>query len=178
MTRELAGVGSAAALLTTIICWPVIRSPQILIFGNEIVGRHADPSVVMQQVSTGQVSNQYWQPVPDVPGALFAQGVGPIAAYNVLILLTSSSTVLAAYTLGRALNLGKAGAAIAGFGFAFAPAHVEQAGYHPLMLTPDEHLLSFRSVEPATSPDAEVHNGDARVITLRFGYWQWHVLAS
>jgi hypothetical protein len=48
----------------------------------------------------------------------------------------------------------------------------------PLTLTPGEHLLSFRNVEPASSADAEVHNGDARFLTLRFGHWQWHVLAS
>ena len=48
----------------------------------------------------------------------------------------------------------------------------------PLTLTPGEHLLSLRSVERASSPDEEVHNGDTRFITLRFGHWQWHVLAS
>jgi len=47
----------------------------------------------------------------------------------------------------------------------------------PLTLTPGQHLLSFRSVEPASSPDAEVHNGDTRFVTIRFGRWQWHVLA-
>ena len=47
----------------------------------------------------------------------------------------------------------------------------------PLTLTPGEHLLSFRSVEPASSADAEVHNGDTRFVTIRFGRWKWHVLA-
>ncbi len=48
----------------------------------------------------------------------------------------------------------------------------------PLTLTPGEHLLSFRNLEPASTADAEVHNGDPRFLTLRFGHWQWHVLAS
>ncbi len=131
MKRELAVVGSAAALLTTIVAWPVVRSPRTLVFGNEIVGRHGDPFVVMQQFSTWRAPSPYWQPVTDVPGALLAHVVGPITAYNLVVLLTFPLTVLAAYALGRALNLGRIGAAVAGFGFAFAPVHLEQAAYHP-----------------------------------------------
>ena len=32
--------------------------------------------------------------------------------------------------------------------------------------------------DPASTADAQSHNGDTRFITLRFGHWQWHVLAS
>lgn len=234
MKRELAVVGSAAALLTTIVAWPVVRSPRTLVFGNEIVGRHGDPFVVMQQFSTWRTPSPYWQPVTDVPGALLAHVVSPIAAYNLVVLLTFPLTVLAAYALtaprpvvatvevsgfhereGNAADawrwMGSAGSwcilntsdhvviaqveiDLSAFPGArhvrievdqreldqvldVAPQRATQT-IGPVTLTPGEHLLSFRNLEPASTADAEVHNGDPRLLTLRFGHWQWHVLAS
>ncbi len=131
MNKQLAVVFGATALLTMLMAWPVVRSPRTHIFGDEIVGRHGDPFVVMQQFEAGHVPGPYWQPLTDVPGALLARVVGPIAAYNILVLVTFPLAAVAMFALARYLSLGVFASSVAAAGFAFAPFHLAQAAYHP-----------------------------------------------
>jgi hypothetical protein len=128
--RVALGVVGAASLATAIVAWPVLRSPHTRIFGNEIVGRHHDPFTVMHQFQNGGVGAAYWQPVTDQLGAVLASGVGPVAAYNVIVLLSIPLSAGLAYALGRFLGISRLGSSVAAFAYAFAPIHLAHAGYH------------------------------------------------
>jgi len=122
------GVGAA---ITIAIAWPVVTHPTQLVFGDEIVGRHYDAYTVMQQMAGGMSTGPYAQPLTDRAGALFARLMNPVAAYNLLVLLTFPLSAAAAYALARYLIDSHAGALIAGVAFMLAPFHVAQAAYHP-----------------------------------------------
>jgi hypothetical protein len=129
-TRAVVGVGVVSLLATIIVAWPVIRSPNARIFGNEIVGRQHDPYTVMQQFQSGAVRGEYWQPLTDQIGAALASGVGPVAAYNILILLTIPFAAGCAYALARFLGMSRLGSFVAAMAYAFAPVHMAHAAYH------------------------------------------------
>lgn len=73
----------------------------------------------------------YAQPLTDIPGALLERVLGPVAAYNWLVLLTFPLSALAAFALARHLQLSPPGATLAALLFAFSPFHLAQAAYHP-----------------------------------------------
>lgn len=142
--------------LTLVISWPVWRFPDTQIFGHEIVGRHYDPFVVMHQFATGGAAGAYRQPLTDDVGVALARVIGPIAAYNLLVLLSFPLTALATYLLARHLTQSHGGALVAALAFAFAPVRLAQASYHvhiaqtqwiPLYL-----LALFRAVDRPTVP--------------------------
>lgn len=120
-----------ASALTAVVAWPVVTSPTRMIFGHEIVGRHHDPFTVMHQIAGTGPPAPYIQPVTDWTGWLLARVLDPVAAYNVLILLTFPLTAVASYALARYLRLPHVAALVAALLFAFAPAHVAHAAYHP-----------------------------------------------
>lgn len=126
------GVAALATIITLMIAAPVLRTPSTRVFGREIVGRHHDPFTAMEQfarpVTLGGVRSQ---PVTDIPGAILARAVGPVAAYNWLVLLSFPLAAVAAYQLARHLAMPRASATFAALAFAFSPFHLAHAAYHP-----------------------------------------------
>ena len=134
MPQPVTGVALAFGLGTAItiaVAWPVVTHPSQLIFGDEIVGRHYDAYTVMQQMAGGVSAGPYAQPLTDRAGALLARQMNPVAAYNLLVLLTFPLSAAAAYALARYLVGSHAASLIAGLAFMLAPFHVAQAAYHP-----------------------------------------------
>lgn len=124
-------MSAAALLVTAVIAAPVVRAPSERIFGSEIVGRHHDPFTVMQQFARPIRFGVYTQPVTDVAGAAIARVIGPVAAYNWIVLLSFPLSAAAAYLLARHLGLPAFSALLAGMLFAFSPFHLAHAAYHP-----------------------------------------------
>jgi len=118
-------------VLTLAMAWPVVMSPASRIFGTELDGRHHDPFTVMRQFEHGPPPFPYRQPLVDDVGGIVARVTGPVAAFNLLVLITFPLTVLTTFLLARYLGLSHAGSMLAGFAFAFAPPHLAHAAYHP-----------------------------------------------
>ena len=114
-----------------IVALPVLLHPQTMIFGVETVGRHYDPFVVMQQFAQGGARGIARQPLIDDLGAWLAKGVGPVAAYNVIVLASFPAAAAATYALARFLTGVHRSSLVAALAFAFAPVHVAHAAYHP-----------------------------------------------
>ena len=121
----LASVG-----LTLVMAWPIVLSPSTEIFGSEIVGRHHDPFTVMQQFESGGATGPYLQPATDLLGIALARTISPIAAFNVLVLLTFPLTALATYLLASYTFGSGLGASVAALLFTFAPVRLAHAAYH------------------------------------------------
>jgi len=85
----------------------------------------------MEQFRTGQVPGPYLQPLTDLPGRALARFVGPVAAFNVLVLATFPLSAAAAYLLARYVLGSHLGAMVAGMAYAFLPFHVAHATNHP-----------------------------------------------
>lgn len=135
-TGRSAGSGIAVVVagsiaLTVVMAWPVVRAPSERIFGHESVGRHHDPLTVMWRFLHAPPPAPYRQPLVDDVGAAVADPLGPVAAFNLLVLLTFPLSAAAAYALARFLHASHAGALVAGFAFAFAPYRLAHAAYHP-----------------------------------------------
>jgi len=128
---DSAAVTAVAALLTIALAAPVLRAPTERVFGLETAGRHHDPFTMMQRFAGPIRTSVSAQPVTDVAGAVAARVVGPVAAYNMLVLVTFPLAALAAYVLARHVGLSVWGAAVAALAYAFSPFHLAQAAYHP-----------------------------------------------
>lgn len=122
---------AVSVVLTIAMAWPVLRHPTERIFGGEIVGRHHDPFTVMQQFAGAPVGAAYLQPATDWIGRAFAVALPPVAAYNLLVLLTFPLAAWFAYVLAFEITGSTIASAFAAFAFAFSPFHLEQAAYHP-----------------------------------------------
>ena len=124
-----------ALMATAFMAVPVILSPSERIFGSgEILSRedpNRDALVVIDQFRTGRVPPPYLQPLTDLPGRALARLVGPVAAYNLMVLLTFPLAAATAYLLARYVLLSHLAALVAGLAYAFLPFHVMQAGGHP-----------------------------------------------
>lgn len=134
MSARLSEVGvviAAAVLLTLVIAAPLVHAPSQRIFGMESVGRHHDPFTVMEQFAGPISLGVYAQPLTDIPGALLSRVLGPVAAYNWLVLLTFPLSAGAAYLLARYVALSPGAAGFAAIAFAFSPFHLAHAAYHP-----------------------------------------------
>ena len=130
-----AGLAFAVALAATLVmAAPVVLAPSERLFGsNQTFARedpNRDPFIVMEQFRTGQVPGPYLQPLTDLPGRALARLVGPVAAYNVLILITFPLSAAAAYLLARYVLGSHLGAMVAGLAYAFLPFHVAHATNH------------------------------------------------
>lgn len=128
---EVTAVTAIAVIVTIAIAAPVLRAPSERLFGMEIVGRHYDPFIVMEQFARPISVGVYSQPVTDITGALLARISGAVAAYNWLVLLSFPLAAAAAYLLARHLALSPAGATVAAMAYAFSPFHIAHAAYHP-----------------------------------------------
>jgi hypothetical protein len=87
--------------------------------------------VVIEQFRSGSVPSPYLQPLTDLPGRSLSRLVGPVAAYNVLVLATFPLSAVAAYLLARRVVGSPLGAMVAALAYAFLPFHVTQAAGHP-----------------------------------------------
>jgi hypothetical protein len=128
---ELGAVSALAVAVTLVLAAPTLRAPSERVFGRETVGRQHDPFTVMEQFGGESVRGVYWQPATDVPGRLLSRLVGPVAAYNWIVLLSFPLSAAAAYALARHLLLSPGAAALAAMAFAFSPFHLAHAAYHP-----------------------------------------------
>ena len=128
---ELIRFTGAAAVLTLLFAAPVLVAPGERIFGNEIAGRHHDPFTVMEQFAGAPVGALYLQPATDWPGRALGHVLSPVAAYNVIVLVTFPLAALFAYLLAIELTASRFASAVAGLAFAFSPFHVAHAAYHP-----------------------------------------------
>jgi putative Mn2+ efflux pump MntP len=128
---ELALVAVVAAVIIGVIAAPVIREPSTRIFGTPLVGTHHDPFTMMQVWASPVTIRASFQPLTDVPGHWLAASVGPVAAFNWLVLATFPLAAVAAFALARHLALPRGGAMLAALAFAFSPVHLAHAAYHP-----------------------------------------------
>lgn len=129
--KALAAAVLLSAALTVAIAWPVLASPRERIFGRDAAGRHHDPFTVMWQFANERPRFPYRQPLVDDTGALASRAVGPVAAYNLIVLLSFPLTALATFLFARYLRMPPGAAAAAAIAFAFAPPHLAHAAYHP-----------------------------------------------
>jgi hypothetical protein len=145
----------AASLLTAAIAAPVLVSPATRLFGLETVGRHHDPFTFIEQLQRGGFSPPFFQPVTDGPGWLMARVLGPVVAFNVLVLASFPLSAAAAYLLARRTIASHAGALLAALLYAFSPFHMAHAAYHPHVAQtqwlPLYVLALWRALEDATA---------------------------
>jgi hypothetical protein len=119
-----------ALAVTLAMAGPVLESPAERLVGREIVGRHHDAYTMVRHFE--QPSRQpFSQPVTDRVGSALARFMGGVPAYNLLVLATFPLAALFGFLLARYLTLPGWAAALAGLAFAFAPAHLAHAAYHP-----------------------------------------------
>ena len=154
---EVGAVLCVATIVTVAIAAPVLRAPSERMFGMEIVGRHYDPFLVMEQFAGPFMFSMYSQPVTDLVGGWFVRLSGPVAGYNWLVLLSFPLSAAAAYGLARHLTLSPAAAGVVAMAYAFSPFHLAQAAYHPHIAqtqwVPLYLLALFRCLDTA-SPSA------------------------
>jgi hypothetical protein len=151
---ELAGITALSLIVTVALAAPVLLEPATRIFGAEIVGRHHDPFTVMQRFAYAAATGPYAQPVTDLFGAVLARWIGPVAAYNGLVLLSFPLAAVAAFLLARHLRLAPVASALVALAFAFSPFHLAQAAYHPhvaqVQWIPLYLLALWRSLDDAS----------------------------
>ncbi len=130
-----AALAFAAALgVMLVMAAPVLLAPSERLFGSATLGHedpNRDPLIVIEQFRSGRVPSPYLQPLTDLPGRALARLVGPVAAYNVLVLATFPLSAVAAYLLARRVVGSHLGAMVAGLAYAFLPFHVTQSAGHP-----------------------------------------------
>jgi hypothetical protein len=131
-----AGLAFVVALAATLVmAAPVVLAPSERIFGSsQTFGRqdpNRDPFIVMEQFRTGHVPGPYLQPLTDLPGRALAGLLGPVAAYNVLVLATFPLSAAAACLLAPPCPWSHLAAMVAGLAYAFLPFHVAHATGHP-----------------------------------------------
>nr|WP_245855055.1 hypothetical protein [Micromonospora wenchangensis] len=165
----LAALG--ALLLAVVLTWPTLRDP-----ASTIPQDTGDPTLQAWQVAWGGhalLTNpfQVWHSNTFYPEpytyaysdtllgyAPFGMiGDGPVAAvirYNLLYMLTHALALFGAYVLARQVGAGRAGSAVAGVAFAYAPWKLAQAGHL--------HVLSIGGIALALAMLARGHGWSLR----------------
>jgi hypothetical protein len=131
LSTGLLVAGGLATLLTLVIAWPVVLHPTQLIYGREIVGRHPDTYSVIQQFGEADSPGASPELLTDLPGWLLGRVLHPVAAFNLLLLLSFPMAAMAAYALARYIARSHLAGLVAGLAFAFSPARLAHAAYHP-----------------------------------------------
>jgi hypothetical protein len=144
--REVLGCATLAIVLALAMHWPLP-----LHLGRDVAQDLGDPLVQAWQVAwdghalTTQPlqlfqANMFW-PLPDslafsdalvgyAPAGLIGNGVhAAVARYDLLFLFAYALCFAGAYLLARELGVKRAGAAVAGVAFAYAPWRMEQEGH-------------------------------------------------
>jgi hypothetical protein len=165
----------AAALgATLLMAAPVVRAPGSRLFGSGAILAREDPNldalVVIEQFRSGRVPAPYLQPLTDLPGRALAPFVGPVVAYNIVVLATFPLSAAAAYLLGRYVLGSHLGAMVAGLAYAFLPFHVTQAAGHPHVAQtqwlPLYFLALWRCVDGPNLTRAALLLASAAAVTL------------
>ena len=130
MLRRFAVVFAASATLTLLVAWPVVERPTERIYGTEISGRHPDPFAAMRRLDFS-IADRFTQPGTDWTGAAIAQFAGPVAAYNLIVLLSFPLAAASTDLLVFLLTGSSLGSAWAGLMVMVAPYHLAHAAYHP-----------------------------------------------
>jgi hypothetical protein len=130
-----AGLALALALAATLLmAAPVVMAPRERLFGTGAILGREDPNrdalIVIEQFRTGRVPSPYLQPLTDLPGRFLARLVGPVAAYNVLVLASFPFAAAAAYLLARQVLGSHLASMVSGLAYAFLPFHVAHAAGH------------------------------------------------
>jgi hypothetical protein len=121
-----------SVVLTLVMAVPVLQAPRSRLFGWEIVGRHPDPFIVIDQFEHPRRIGLFTQPATDYVGAVIASVAGDgVFAYNAVVLGTFPLAALFAYLLAFRLNGLRQVSWLAGLLYAFAPFHIAQSAYHP-----------------------------------------------
>jgi hypothetical protein len=128
--RETVAVAVLAAAVTVVIAASALRAPTERLFGRPIVGRHYDAFAVMTQMRAPVSAALYLQPVTDVPAAFASRLIGPVAAFNWIVLVSFPLSAIAAFLLARYLGLSRIAAVLAAMAYAFSPFHIAHAAYH------------------------------------------------
>jgi hypothetical protein len=126
--------GALATLITLVMAWPAVRHPSRLVYGTQIVGRHPDLHIAIAQMAHAGPGNPVAGPLTDAGGRLIARMLNPVAALNLIVLVTFPLTAMATYAFARYLHGSHGAALIACLIFAFAPARLAQAAYHPYVV--------------------------------------------
>ena len=144
--RELAGIALLGVVIALAMHWPLP-----LHMGRDIAQDLGDPLVQAWQVAwDGHAlahqparlfqANTFW-PMPDslavsdalvgyAPAGLIGSGVhAAVARYDALFLFAYALCFAGAWLLARELGANRAGAAVAGLAFAYAPWRLEQEGH-------------------------------------------------
>ncbi|MDH3745473.1 MAG: hypothetical protein OES47_10275 [Acidobacteriota bacterium] len=130
--RGAPGLVAVSTVLTLVMALPVLRAAGTRLIGSEIVGRHADPFIVIQQLENPRGPGVFTQPATDYLGAVIAALTGDgVVAYNALVLLSFPLACLFAYLLALRLAGSKSVAWLTGLAYGFAPYHVAHSAYHP-----------------------------------------------
>jgi hypothetical protein len=144
--REVALAGAGSLLLSVVMTWPLL-----LHLGTTIPRDIGDPLAEVWQVAWGGHAllhqplhffdaNRFW-PIKDslafgdaligyAPAGVFSSGVKEsIVRYDLLFIFAYALAFFGGYLLAREMGIGRAGAAVAGAAFAYAPFRLEQDGH-------------------------------------------------
>ncbi len=115
------------------MAWPIVLHPSQMVYGREIVGRHPEVHAAIAEIA-GEPATALQPPLTMATGRMLATVVGPIAALNLVVLLSFPLSAMCAYALARFLTASHGAALVAGLVFAFAPTRLAQAAYHPYLV--------------------------------------------
>ena len=127
---DVIAVAALATVVTLVIGASALRAPSDRLFGMPIVGRHYDPFAVMTQMTAPVTAALYLQPITDIPAALASRLIGPVAAFNWMVLASFPLSAAMAFLLARYLGLSRIAATVAAMAYAFSPFHIAHAAYH------------------------------------------------
>jgi hypothetical protein len=142
MLRRFALVFGATAALTLLVAWPVVRRPTERIYGTEISGRHPDPFAAMRRLDVS-IADAFTQPATDWTGAAIARITGPVAAYNLVVLLSFPLAAAATDLLAFLLTGSSLASLCAGLLVMLGPYHLAHAAYHPHVAQIGWQALAF-----------------------------------
>jgi hypothetical protein len=174
LVHEWTLVSLGALVLAVVMTWPTLRYPM-----HTIPQDIWDPTLQAWQMAwSGHIlqtdPGQLWHSnafYPERYSFAFSDtllgyapagmiGTGPVAAvlrYNIMYVLLHALAFVGAYALVRQLGAGRAGAAVAGAAFAYAPWRLSQAGHM--------HVLSTGGIALALAMLARGHGW-----SLRYGH--------
>jgi hypothetical protein len=146
---EAAVVAAAYAAGSLLLLGPVLAAPADRVYGLpsdplgevwrldqfdrgeiDLVGNESTPTANAPSGVDLRRPVDATQILYDVPAALAARLLGPVLAYNVLVLVAFWSAAMATYGAMRLLGVGVVGSVAAGALFSAAPVHVIEAQLH------------------------------------------------
>ena len=121
-----------ATLLAAVAAWPLLLTPARVVYGNQIVGRHPEVHAVIHDVAGAAEASRVPQPLTTGAARLLGRVVGPVTAFNLLMLATFPLTALATYAFARYLFDSHPAALVAALAFSFSPVRLAEMAYYPI----------------------------------------------